>query len=162
MILSAFTLFHVLLSLAGIGTGFVVLYGLLSSRRFEGWTTLFLSTTVATSVTGFFFPYHGFKPAHAVGIISLIVLAIAIYARRSRRLEGAWGRTYIVTAILSLYLNVFVLIVQLFQKVPSLNTLAPTQSEPPFQITQLAILVLFVALTIRAAVRFRRHSLSTA
>src|SRR5690349_5258529 len=116
MILAAFTLFHVLLSLSGIAAGFVVVYGLLSMRRFDRWTTLFLATTVATSVTGFFFPYHGFTPAHAVGILSLVVLAIAIYALRSRHLERGWGRTYVVTATLALYFNVFVLVVQLFQK----------------------------------------------
>lgn len=155
MILSAFTLFHVVLSLVGIGAGLVVVCGLLTSKPLEGWTTLFLITTVATNVTGFLFPFHGFKPSHGVGILSLILLAIAIFARRARRFEGAWGRTYAVSAVLALYFNVFVLIVQLFLKVPSLKELAPTQSEPPFQVTQLAVLVLFVALTVLAAVRFR-------
>lgn len=162
MLLSAFTLFHVLLSLIAIATGFAVLYGLLARSQSERSTTIFLTTTIATSVTGFFFPYHGFTPAHALGIISLIVLAAAIYSRRSSRVRGAWGRTYVVSTILLLYLNVFVLIVQLFQKVPSLRALAPTQSEPPFQITQLAVLLVFVALTIRATVRFRARALSAA
>lgn len=159
MILGAFTLFHVLLSLVGIGSGFVVLYGLLTSRRLEGWTTIFLATTVATSVTGFLFPVQHFMPSHGVGIVSLILLGFAIYARRVRQYAGAWGRTYAVTAVLSLYLNVFVLIVQSFQKVPALKTLAPTQSEPPFQIVQLSVLLLFVAFTILSAVRFRNQPL---
>ena len=155
MILSAFTLFHVALSLVGIGSGFVVVYGLLGSRRFDGWTALFLTTTVATSVTGFLFPFHRFLPSHGVGIVSLIILAIAIAARYRFRLAGGWRRTYAITAVIALYLNVFVLIVQLFLKVPSLKAIAPTQSEPPFQLTQLATLLLFALLTIRAAIKFR-------
>src|ERR1700738_4414391 len=107
MILSAFTLFHVVLSLVGIGSGIVVLYGLLASKRFDGWTTLFLATTVATSVTGFLFPVNQFLPSHGVGIVSLIVLAIAILARHRFRLAGGWRRTYAITAVIALYLNVF-------------------------------------------------------
>jgi len=155
MILEIYTLVHVLISLAGIFSGFVVLFGLLTRKQLDGWTLLFLATTVATSVTGFFFPFRGFTPAHAVGIISLIVLAIALYARYSRDLSGAWRKTYVFTAMLSLYLNLFVAIVQAFQKVPALKDLAPTQTEPPFKLTQLAVLMLFVALTIVAAIRFR-------
>jgi hypothetical protein len=111
--------------------------------------------TLLTSVTGFFFPFHGFTPAIGVGIISLVLLAVAILARYGRKLSGAWRWIYVVTAMLSLYLNVFVLIVQLFQKVPALKTLAPTQSEPPFQIAQLGVLLIFILLTIFAAIRFR-------
>jgi len=155
MILEIYTLVHVLISLVGIFSGFVVLFGLLTGKRLDGWTCLFLATTVATSVTGFFFPFRGFTPAHAVGILSLIVLAIALYARYSRNLNGAWRKTYVFTAMLSLYLNVFVAIVQAFQKVPALKDLAPTQTEPSFKLTQLAVLMLFVALTIVAAIRFR-------
>ena len=147
MILSAFTLFHVVLSLIGIGSGFVVLFGLLASKQ-SRWTALFLSTTVATSVTGFLFPFHGFLPSYAVGILSLIVLALAILALYRFHLAGSWRTTYVVTAVIALYFNVFVLIAQLFQKVPALRTLAPTQSEPPFQLTQLVVLVLFVVLGI--------------
>jgi hypothetical protein len=139
----------------GIGSGFVVVYGMLASKRFDGWTVIFLTTTAATSVTAFLFPFHGFLPSHGVGILSLIVLAIAIPARYRFRLEGGWRRTYAVTAVIALYLNVFVLIVQLFMKVPSLNALAPTQSKPPFQITQLAGLLFFAVLTVRAAIKFR-------
>jgi len=148
MFLPAFTIFHVVLSLIGIAAGLVVLYGLLTSNRFAGWTTLFLWSTVATSVTGFFFPFHKLLPSHIVGLLSLLILAIAIRAR------GRWRRTYVITAIMALYFNVFVLIVQLFLKVPALTALAPTQSEPPFQITQGVVLLLFVVLGIRATMKF--------
>jgi hypothetical protein len=157
MILTAFTLFHVALSLTGIGSGFVVVYGLLTSKRFDGWTALFLSTTVATSVTGFMFPVHHFLPSHGVGIVSLIVLAFAILARYRFQLEGRWRGTYAITAVVGLYLNFFVLIAQLFMKVPALKDLAPTQSEPPFQITQGVALLIFTALAVRAAMKFHRN-----
>jgi hypothetical protein len=161
-LLPAFTFFHVLLSLVGIGSGLVVLYGLLASRRFDRWNALFLATTTATSVTGFLFPSHKFLPSHGVGIISLIALAIAIPARYARHLEGGWRKTYVITAALALYLNVFVLIVQLFEKVPELKALAPTQSEPPFVVTQLVVLLLFIMVTILAAIRFRTEPMLTA
>jgi len=154
MILSAFTLFHVLLSLAGIISGFVVAFGLLTAKRFEGWTAVFLWTTVATSATGFLFPFHRFLPSHVLGILSLIVLAVALYARYPRQLAGAWRRTYAVTAMIALYLNVFVGVVQAFQKLPALAALAPTQSEPPFLVAQLAVLAVFVLLGIVAVRQF--------
>jgi hypothetical protein len=154
MILGAFTLVHVVLSLVGIGSGLVVLFGLLTAKRLDGWTKLFLETTVATSVTGFLFPVHHFMPGHALGIVSLIVLAVAIPARYVRHLSGAWRKTYVFTAVTALYLNVFVLIAQLFMKVPPLKALAPTQSEPPFLVTQLVVLALFVVLAVRAAMKF--------
>ena len=153
--LSTFTQVHVVISLIGIVAGLIVAFGLLTAKRLDRWTALFLLTTVATSVTGFFFPFHGFTPAIGVGIVSTVVLAIAIFARYGRKLAGAWRWIYVVTALLALYFNVFVLIVQLFQKVPALKALAPTQSEPPFQIAQLVTLVLFVVLTILAVRRFR-------
>src|SRR3954465_13558945 len=162
MLLSAFTLFHVIISLIGIISGLVFLYGLLTSRRSEGSTTLFLTTTVATSVTGFLFPVHHFLPAHVIGIISLLRLGIAIPARRTFHLEGPWGRIFAGTSVTALYLNVFVLIVQLFRKVPALKALAPTQSEASFQITQLAILLLFIVLGTMATVRFRSNPSRTA
>jgi hypothetical protein len=155
MILSAFTLFHVVIGLIGILSGFVVVYGLLVSKRLDGWTKLFLWTTVATSVTGFMFPVHKFLPSHGLGILSLIVLAIAIVARYRHHLSGGWRRTYAISAVLALYFNVFVVIVQLFEKVPALHALAPTQSEPPFQAAQLTALVLFAFLGIRGAMKFR-------
>ncbi|MGA2878829.1 MAG: hypothetical protein ABSG13_07750 [Bryobacteraceae bacterium] len=162
MLLGAFTLFHVVLSLVGIGTGFVVVYGLLASKRYDGWTKLFLAATVATSVTGFLFPVHKFLPSHGLGIVSLIILLTAILARYRYRLAGGWGRTYAITAVIALYLNVFVLIVQLFEKVPALKALAPTQSEPPFQLAQLAALVIFVLVAIRAAITFHGEPLHAA
>jgi hypothetical protein len=155
MILHIYTIIHTLISLGGIFTGFVVLFGLLADKRLDGWTKWFLITTVATSVTGFFFPFHGFTPAHGVGIISLVVLAVAIYARYPRQLAGHWRWIYVVTAMIALYLNVFVGIVQAFEKVPVLKALAPTQSEPPFKLTQLVVLALFVVLAIVAVIRFR-------
>jgi hypothetical protein len=146
---------HVLLSLVGIFSGFVVVFGLLAAKRLNTWTALFLVTTVATSVTGFFLPAQHFMPSHAIGILSLIALAVAIFGRYPRRLAGAWRRIYVISAVLALYFNVFVLIAQAFQKVPALQALAPTQSEPPFAIAQLMVLVLFVVLGIAATIRFR-------
>ncbi len=162
MILSAFTLFHVIISLVGIASGFVVVYGLLASKRMDGWTALFLSTTIGTSLTGFLFPVQHFMPSHAVGIISLIVLAFSVLARYRHRLEGGWRRTYSVTAVIALYLNFFVLIVQLFEKVPMLKELAPTQTEPPFVIAQSAALLVFTLLGVRSAMRFHGEPLHSA
>jgi hypothetical protein len=141
--MTTFTFVHVVLSLIGIFSGFVVLFGMFSAKRLEGWTSLFLVTMLLTSLTGFFFPFHRLLPSHILGALSLIALAIAIYARYSRGLAGAWRRTYAITAVIALYLNVFVLVVQVFQKVPALKVLAPTQSEPPFLVTQLIVLVIF-------------------
>ena len=152
--LQTFTHVHVAISLVAILSGLIVLLGLLTGRRLDHWTSFFLLTTVATSVTGFFFPFHGFTPAIGVGIISLIVLAVAIVARYPRHLAGSWRVLYVIGATLALYLNVFVLIVQLFQNVPALKAMAPTQSEPPFLVAQLAALILFVVLGILAAIRF--------
>ncbi|HEV7398222.1 MAG TPA: hypothetical protein VGN86_17045 [Pyrinomonadaceae bacterium] len=153
--MTTFTKIHVAISLIGILSGLVVVFGLLSSKRLNGWTVLFLISTVATSVTGFFFPFHGFTPGIALGIISMVLLGAAIFARYGRGLAGAWRWIYVVTAMISLYLNVFVLIAQLFQKVPALKAMAPTQTEAPFAIAQLVTLVVFFALTIAAALKFR-------
>ena len=153
--LAILTLAHVALSLVGIFAGIVVMYGLLVASRLDKWTAIFLVATVLTSVTGFFFPFHHLLPSHVIGIISLIVLAIAILARYSLHLAGAWRKIYVVSAMIALYLNVFVLIAQLFMKVPALKAMAPTQSEPPFLVTQTIVLVLFAVLTILAAVKFR-------
>jgi len=149
------TIIHVLLSLIGIASGFVVLAGMFDSRRLESWTALFLITTVATSVTGFLFPFSKLLPSHIFGIISLIVLAIAAAARYSFRLKDSWRWIYVATALVALYLNVFVLVVQLFQKVPPLRALAPTQSETPFLAAQLVVLAFFIYIGTRAAMRFR-------
>jgi hypothetical protein len=160
--ISILTFVHVLLSLIGIGAGFVVVYGLLTGKRLDGSTTLFLATTVATSVTGFFFPVHQFLPSHGVGIISLVVLAVAIPARYKFHLNGAWRWIYVVGAVISLYLNVFVGIVQAFQKIPALKALAPTQSEPPFLFTQLIVLTIFIAIGVLGTIKFRLTPVVTA
>ena len=149
---STFTLVHVVLSLVGIFAGLVVVFGMFGSKKLDGWTALFLATTVLTSVTGFFFPFDKILPSHIVGIISLVVLAFAILALYALHLAGPWRWIYVVSAMLALYLNVFVGVVQAFQKVPLLASLAPTQSEPPFLIAQAVVLVIFVVLGI-AAVR---------
>jgi hypothetical protein len=153
--MTTLTFVHVAISLVGILSGLIVVFGMLGSKGLDGWTALFLVTTVATSVTGFFFPFHGVTPGDVVGVISLVVLAVAIVARYRRHLAGGWRRTYVISAVVALYLNVFVLIVQLFEKVPALEALAPKQSEPPFAITQGVVMVLFVVLGIAAAKRFR-------
>ena len=157
--LSPFTKLHVVLSLIGIVSGLVVMFGLLVGQKLNRWSALFLISTALTSVTGFFFPFHGVTPAIVVGLISVVLLAVAIVARYARHLAGAWRWIYVVSALIALYLNVFVLVVQLFQKVPALKALAPTQSEPPFAVTQLVVLALFVLLTIIAAITFRGDQL---
>jgi hypothetical protein len=157
--MTTFTFVHVAISLMGILSGLVVVFGLAASKRLDGWTALFLVTTVATSVTGFLFPYDGFTPGIGVGILSLVVLAIAILARYRRHLAGGWRRTYVITAVIALYLNVLVLVVQLFEKVPSLHALAPKGSEPPFAITQGIVMVIFIALGIAAAMGFREQAI---
>jgi hypothetical protein len=146
---------HTWLSLIGLASGLVVLAGLLQSRRRDGWTVLFLLTTVLTSVTGFGLPADRILPSHVVGAISLVVLAVAIAARYAGRLAGSWRWVYVVTAMAALYFNAFVGIVQMFRRIPALHALAPTESEPPFAIAQAILLVIFVILTIWAARAFR-------
>jgi hypothetical protein len=144
---ATFTSVHVVLSLIGIGAGLMVIFALLSGTLPQGWNTLFLVTTVATSVTGFAFPFDHLLPSHKVGIISLVILAVAILARYGLHLAGAWRRVYVICAAIALYLNVFVAVTQAFLKIPALTTMAPTQAEPPFAIAQLVVLGLFAALT---------------
>jgi hypothetical protein len=158
---STFTLAHVALSLLGIGSGVVVMFGLLTGKQLDGWTVLFLAATMATSVTGFGFPVDHLLPSHKVGIVSLVVLAVAIVARYALHLRGAWRRIYVVCAAVALYLNVFVGVVQAFQKVPALSVMAPNQNEPPFVITQLVVLGLFIVLAIAAVKGFRGESIHT-
>ena len=129
------TFLHVLLSLIGIFSGFIVVFGMLAGERLDGWTALFLTITILTSMTRFLFPFHGLLPSHVFGIISLVVLPVAICARYSPHPAGCWRRTYVITSMIALYLNVFVLIAQLFMKVPALKAMASTQSEPPFKLT---------------------------
>ena len=155
MILHIYTIVHTLISFVAIFTGFVVLFGLLAGPRLDDWTKWFLITAVATTVTGFFFPFHGLTPAFKLGIISAFVLAITIYARYPRQLSGAWRWVYVLGAVISLYFNVFVLVVQSFEKIPALHAMAPTQTKQPFKLTQLVVLALFIILGIAAAVRFR-------
>jgi len=152
--LSVFTFSHVLVSLLGITSGLVVTYGLLISKRFDGWTIFFLGTTAATSLTGFLFPYHGFTPAIGTGILSMVVLIMASVALYWFHLTGIWRSIYVATAVTAFYLNVFVFIVQAFQKIAVLKALAPTQSEPPFLIAQGAALLVFIAVGFGAARRF--------
>ena len=154
MILRIYTIIHVVISLLGILSGFVVIVGMFAANPLNDWTVFFLTTTVATSVTGFFFPVKRLMPSHIVGIISLVVLAAAIYARYPARLAGSWRWIYVVSAVLAQYLNFFVLIVQCFQKIPALKAIAPTQKEPPFAITQLLFLILFVVLGVVAVLKF--------
>jgi len=151
---STFTTVHVIISLVGIVSGAVMLYGMLNERRFNGLTEIFLVTTILTSVTGFFFPSDHILPSHIVGIISLVLLAAAVIALSIYHLAGFWRLVYIVGAVMAFYLNVFVAVVQSFQKLPFFHSLAPTQSEPPFLIAQILVLVIFVVLGFLAAKRF--------
>ena len=150
-----FTIVHVGITLVAIASGLVVLFGMLGAQRLPAWTALFLVTTILTSVTGFMFPIHGFTPALGVGAVSLLVLAVALIALYAKHLVGSWRWIYVVAAVAALYFNVLVLIVQSFQKAPTLNTLAPTQSEPPFLIAQGVALMAFLFLGIAAVFRFR-------
>ncbi len=151
---ATFTLLHVVISLIGIGSGVVMLYGLLVAKRLDGITAIFLVTTALTSISGFGFPFDHLLPSHKVAIVSLVLLTLAILGRYIFHLAGAWRWIYVVTATMALYLNVFVLIFQLFLKVPALKALAPKQNEPPFAVAQLLVLVIFVVLTIVAVKKF--------
>jgi hypothetical protein len=153
-----FTLLHVLISLVGIGSGLVVMYGFLTSKRFDRWTSIFVITTALTSLTGFAFPNEHITPGIVIGILSLIVLTVAVLARYRLRMRGAARPAYIITAALALYFNVFVLVVQSFEKVPALKALAPTQKEAPFKIAQTLVLILFAGGTIAALKRFHPDS----
>jgi hypothetical protein len=157
MTLSTYTFLHVLISLAGIGSGLVVLAGFLTDRRLDRWTAIFLTTTVATSLTGFGFPVDHVMPSHIVGSISLVALAFAITARYKFELSRAWRWIYVVSAVMALYLNCFVLVVQSFLKIPALKALAPTQTEPPFAAAQLIVLAAFIGLGVAAVRKFQRQ-----
>src|SRR5260370_37440573 len=157
MSLSAFTMVHVIISLIAIVSGIIVMFGLLGSNRMPGLTAIFLLFTILTSATGFPFPFEKLLPSHMIGILSLVLLAIACFALYGMKLSGAWRWVYVVTAMISLYLNVFVLIIQAFLKVGPLHALAPSvpPSEPPFAILQGIVLVFFVIVIIGAVRRFR-------
>jgi hypothetical protein len=162
MSLATYTLIHVVISLVGIGSGLIVVFGMLGGKRMDGMTALFLVTTVLTSVTGFGFPFEHMTPGIILGILSLIVLAIAIPARYSFRMAGKWRSIYVVTAVIALYFNCFVLIAQSFQKVPALHALAPKGNEPPFAIAQGILLVLFIVLGVLAVKKFHLALMSVA
>ena len=163
MSVAAFTQLHVIISLIAIISGIVVVLRMLSARLMPGMTTLFLIATVATSVTGFMFPtpvdaprvIGSLDPAKVIGLISLIFLVLAILALYSYKLAGAWRGVYVISAIIALYFNCFVLVVQSFQKIAFFHALAPTQKEPPFAVAQAILLILFVGLGIAAFKRFR-------
>ncbi len=155
MTVETFTRLHVVLSLVAIGAGFVVLFGMLTGRVMDRWTLFFLITTTLTSLTGFAFPFRGVQPGHVIGILSLIALTIAIVARYSFRLAGAWRSIYVVGAVASLYLNVFVAVFHAFLDIPALQPFAPTKMVPPFMISELVVLVAFVMLTVMASRRFQ-------
>jgi hypothetical protein len=154
MILQIYTIIHTLISLVAIFTGLVVVLGMLGGERLDGWTKWFLSTAVATTITGFFFPFHGFTPAIGLGIISLPFLALTIFARYAKHLAGSWRWIYVIGAVICLYFNLFVAVVQAFEKIPALRAMAPTQTEPPFKLTQLVVLLVSALLAIVAAIRF--------
>ena len=159
MTTATYTILHVVISLIGIGSGVVVLWGMIRGKRLEGITKIVLASTVLTSVTGFGFPFDHLSPAHKVGILSLVLLAVAILARYPLHLAGPWRWAYVVCASMALYLNVFVFVIQSFEKSSLLRSMAPTQHEPPFVITQLAVLLAFVGLTILAGKKFRLEPL---
>lgn len=154
----AFTLLHVLLSLGGIFTGFVVLFGMMRNRKEHLWTLLFFVTNILTDVTGFLFPFKAITPGIIIGALSLIVLIVAMVGFYGAHLSGGWRGRYVITAAIALYFNVFVLVVQSFEKISVLNAIAPTQSSPVFGITQLVVLVLMILLTVLAFKRFRPGS----
>jgi uncharacterized membrane protein SirB2 len=162
MSLSTFTLVHVLISLAGIGSGLVVVYGMLTRNRMDGPTAFFLATTILTDLTGYLFPVEHILPSHIVGAISLAALAIALVARYGRRMEGSWRWIYVVTAMIGLYLNVFVAVIQSFLKIPAVHALAPTQKEAPFLVVQLLVMAIFVVLGVFVVKKFQIALAATA
>ena len=155
MSLKTFTYLHVYISLIAIGAGFIVVYGMIAVKRLPLLTSVFLIMTALTSLTGFLFPFKGVTPAIVVGILSLVILVVAVLARRRGQTSGIWRGTYVISSILALYFNFFVLIVQSFQKIPSLHALAPTQTELPFKLAQLATLIVVIAVTIVAFKKYR-------
>jgi hypothetical protein len=160
MSLSTFVLVHVIISLVGIAAGFIVMFGMLGSRRMPGWTAIFLLLTILTSATGFLIPpllSEKLLPSHMIGVLSLILLAIACFALYGQKLSGSWRWIFVLTALLAQYFNVFVLVIQSFLKVGPLHALAPSvpPSEPPFAIAQGIVLVFFIIVIIGAIRRFR-------
>jgi hypothetical protein len=155
MSVETFTFLHVVISLVGIMTGFIVVGLMLQSAPIAGWNAFFLISTILTSVTGYFFPIKGLTPAHVVGAISLVILAVALFALYSKKLAGRWRAVYVASAVTALWLNFFVAIVQSFNKFAYLNKFAPTGSEPPFAVTQGIVLILFIIMGVAAVRRYR-------
>src|SRR5436190_10275289 len=158
MILHIYTIIHTLVSLISIFTCLIVVFGMIGGNRLDGWTKWFLITAVLTTATGFFFPFHGFTPAIGLGIISLPFLALTVFARCSKQLAGAWRWIYVIGAVICLYFNLFVLVVQSFEKIPALHAMAPTQTEPQFKLAKIIVIVVYALLGIVAVVRFRPES----
>ena len=156
------TLVHTVISIVAIAAGLVVVGGLIAGVRIDGWTGIFLVTTALSSVTGFFFPFTKLLASHWVGVISLIILPFVIAARYWKHLRGAWRGIYVVGTVLVLYLNFFILNVQLFRRIPALIVAAPKQTEPPVVLTQLLVLALFAWLGFAAFRRFRPQAVGTA
>ncbi len=157
MSLATFTMVHVIISLIAIVSGIIVMFAMLGSSRMPGLTAIFLLSTILTSATGFLFPFTQLLPSHMIGIISLVLLAIACIALYAMQLAGPWRWIYVMTALVSLYLNVFVLVIQGFLKIPALHALAPSvpPSEPPFAVIQGLVLLFFVIVIVGASRRFR-------
>ncbi|HEY2497392.1 MAG TPA: hypothetical protein VGK24_10010 [Candidatus Angelobacter sp.] len=162
MSLATYTLIHVIISLVGIVAGLIVLFGMFSSKRLDGMTALFLITTTLTSITGFGFPFQHVTPGIILGVLSLLVLAITFPARYSFHMAGKWRSIYVVTAVIALYFNCFVLIAQSFLKIPALHALAPKGNEPPFAVAQVVLLGLFIVAGIRAVKKFHFSEAVTA
>ena len=158
--ITTFTLIHVVLSLVGIIAGLIVAGGFVAGKRLDGWTGVFLVSTVLTNVSGFGFPFVSLLPSHIIGVLSLVVLAVVIVARYLKHLAGVWRGVYVVGAVLALYLNVFVLLAQLFLRLPALIVAAPTQKEPPFLVTQLIVVALFIWLGREARRGYRAESVA--
>lgn len=159
--ISTFILIHVLIALTGITCGFVVLFGLVRDRRLDGWTMIFLATAILTSLTGFLFPFERLLPSHILGLLSLLAVTIAVFARYPFALAGWWRETYVITIAMAVYFNCFAAVVQLFAKIPALNAMAPTQTEGPFMAAQGVVLAIFVVLTYLAAKRFEAKPIRT-
>jgi hypothetical protein len=158
--MTTFTAIHVLLSLIGIASGLVVLYGLITANSLGRWTLLFIATTLATSLTGFFFPFHGFTPAIGVGIVSVLILGVVITARYGLGLSGGWRSVYVIGAVAALYFNSFVLVAQAFLKIPALHVLAPTGAELPFVVAQALVLGFYLVAGWLAVRGFKRATLN--
>jgi hypothetical protein len=154
-LLPAYTILHDAISLAAIAAGFVVLFGMIANKGLPVWHSFFLTTTILTSVTGFGFPIKGMTPGIAIGLLSLVILAVVVYARSAKHLAGWWRTVYVIGATVAFFFNFFVLIVQSFMKVPALKALAPTQSESPFVAAQITALVAFLVLGVLAVRKFR-------